>query len=459
MPLSVVMRSRARVLVGSGISGIARDRRLGARSVFEWLASECHLEQPPCLGLWVANDESDVVAGKSATTEEQRFQAAPIDEADLGQVNDCGRAIGRVDRVECPRERLDRGRVKFAPNRDDDLVFGRVDRDGHCRKHTIIGHGVRPFGRPGLGLNPVQEHCSLASELSRCLPDASIRLTNDSPRREGRPGRLAKVGRSILADEPIAVDDELGGSHHSQATREQCHVPVGSLVVLNVAVNHELVARPVCASPPLTCRHRLVVRRHFELHSAAHGWTLQPWWDLLPQCPPKSAMPLRLPDPERRVTYRSAVSSTAIRIVWSDVTVADGAGPPGGLEIEPDAHASSSPWARPRGDADEPRATFDALAPGAPSDTLPPGIGEPGPSPSASRSRRRWLLWAAAGIAVFALSVWWSIDRASGDPGSDGDEQAADISEAAATLGSTVPQADPAAAGAERCFRPVRGTR
>lgn len=135
--------------------------------------------------------------------------------------------------------------------------------------------------------------------------------------------------------------------------------------------------------------------------------------------------------------------------MWSDVNVADGAGPPGGLEIEPDAHASSSPWARPRGDADESRATLDALAPETPSDAVRRGIGEPGPPSSESRSRRRWLLWAAAGIAVLALSVWWSIDRASGDPGSDGDEQAADISQAAATLGSTVPQADPAVAGAE----------
>jgi len=59
------------------------------------------------------------------------------------------------------------------------------------------------------------------------------------------------------------------------------------------------------------------------------------------------------------------------------------------------------------------------------------------------------LLSAAAGIAVLALLVWWSIDRVSGEPGSDGDEQGADTTQAATTLlpGSTVPQADPAVAG------------
>ena len=44
----------------------------------------------------------------------------------------------------------------------------------------------------------------------------------------------------------------------------------------------------------------------------------------------------------QRTPIRAAVRARPIRLVWSDVNVADGAGPPGGLEIEPDAHASSS---------------------------------------------------------------------------------------------------------------------
>jgi hypothetical protein len=152
-----------------------------------------------------------------------------------------------------------------------------------------------------------------------------------------------------------------------------------------------------------------------------------------------------------RVVLRSLGMLAATGIVWSDVKVVEGDGPPGALGIGPDEHAYSSPWARPRGDADESRATSDAPAPEALSNTLPRGsIAEPEPPPTTPWSRRRWLLSAAAGIAVLTLLVW-SIDRASGDPGSDGDEQGADTTQAAAPLqpGSTVPQADPAVGGAE----------